>query len=150
MKIDSTLLSEENYTGIRRIPVKNEIITKYKKEIDAYQKQAKPFLIKMEKISKVLDPYYATIADHNKEITRLKAEMADTLEQYNIELKKVELLDQKAQMIKNKMQPIVDKEIVGKLGEFEKPTNLIDEKGFFYVEVADTLEDFIKSKRARK
>jgi hypothetical protein len=126
------------------------MIDKYKKEIDAYQKQATPFLKKMEDISKVLDPQYATIAEHTKEINRIKAEMAGTLELYNIELKKVELLDQKAQMIKNKMQPIVDKELEGKLGEFEKPTDLTTEKGFHYVEVADTIEDFIKAKRLRK
>jgi hypothetical protein len=150
MKLTKELLSAENYTGTRRIQVKSPMIDKYKKEIDAYQKQAKPFLKKMEEISKVLDPHYAQITEHTKEINRIKAEMAGTLELYNVELKKVELLDQKAQMIKNKMQPIVDKEIAGKLEEFERPTNLTTEKGFHYVEVVDDIEEYIKAKRLRK
>jgi len=150
MKIEKDLLAVENYTGTRRIQISNQMVIKFKKEIDNYQKQAQPFLKKMEDLSKLLDPSYATISEHTKEINKIKAEMAGTLELYNKELKEVELLDQKAQMIKNKLQPIIDKEIEGKLGEFEKPLHLTEEKGFFFVEIADEIEDFIKSKRARK
>lgn len=150
MKFTKEQLSEENYSGVRRIQISNPMITKYKAEIDKYQKQANPALKKMEAIGQELDPFYKMINQHQQEINKIKEEMAPVLERYNVELKKVELIDQKAQAIKNKLQPIVDKCIEGKLEEFEKPTNLVSEKGFFYVEVSDTLEDFIKARRASK
>ena len=149
MNISKELLSAKNYTGARRIEIKSPMVTKYKKEIDKYQKQAMPFLLKIEKISKVLDPFYAKINEHTEEINKIKAEMADSLEEYQKEIAEVELIDKKAQAIKNKLQPIVDDLIKGKLGEFEKPVNLTSEKGFHYVEVTDELEDYIKSRRAR-
>ena len=150
MQINKEILSEENYTGVRRIEVSDAMITKYKAEIDKYQKQANPFLTEMEKISKVLDPDYAEIKDLQDKVKVIKDRMQPTLELYQLELAKVELIDKKAQAIKNKLQPIVDKLIAGKLEEFEKPNQLITEKGRHYVEVSDTIEDFIKARRAGK
>lgn len=149
MNISKEQLSAENYTGTRKIQIHSSMVTKYKKEIDKYQKQAEPFLIKVEKIAKVLDPFYARINEHTEEINKIKAEMAEPLEAYQKEIAEVELIDKKAQSVKNKLQPIVDDLIKGQLGEFEKPVNLVSEKGLHYVEVTDEIEDYIKSKRAR-
>jgi seryl-tRNA synthetase len=148
MNIPKEVLSEENYTGNRRIHVSHPMITKYKAEIDEIQKQANPSLKKMEGFAKKLDPSYAKIQELTNEINAIKAEMAPTLELYNIEVAKVEVKDQKAQMVKNKLQPIINKIIKGQLGEFERPIHVVTEKGQHYVEVSDIIEDFVKARRA--
>jgi chromosome segregation ATPase len=150
MQFTKDQLAPENYSGTRRITVSDSMITKYKAEIDKYQKQAQPTLIEMENISKVLDPDYAEIKELNDKIKVIKDRMQPTLDAYQLELAKVELIDKKAQAIKNKLQPIVDKLIDGKLEEFERPLELITEKGQHYVLITDTIEDFIKARRAGK
>jgi chromosome segregation ATPase len=149
MNIPKDILSEKNYTGTRLIRVENTLVYKLKKELNELQKKANPTLAKMDIISKKLDPYYAQIGQLDEKIKLLKQEVAPHRELYDIEVKKVELIDQKAQLIKNKIQPIVDAEIQGKLEEFEKPLHVTDKKGVLYVEVQNELEETIKNIRAR-
>ena len=150
MKIPKELLSEKNYEGTRLIAITDKNVMKLKLELNALQKKANPTLLKMEEMSKVLDPYYQQIAQLNEKIKSLREEVAPHREKYDIEMKKVELIDQKAQLIKNKMQPMIDKNIADKLGEFEKPLHAIEKDGVMYVEVQDELEEKIKQLRAVK
>lgn len=150
MKIDPAIVSEKNYTGSRLIQVNSMVISKLKKELNNLQKKASPTLKKMEDLSKVLDPYFTEIREHQMAIDKVKEAMKPTRDLYDIEMKKVELIDQKAQLIKNKIQPLVLKEITGKLGEFEKALHVNDKNGVLFVEVVDELEEKIKEIRASK
>lgn len=150
MIIDPKLLSEKNYTGTRFVEVKNPDVTKLMKEISDYQKEANPTLEIMDKMVKVLDPYYQKIQKLQNEIGKIKEEMADDKAKYDAELAKVEKIDQKAQVIKNKLMPIILKEVEGELGEFEVALQTKEKDGKIYVEIQDKLEELIKSMRAQK
>lgn len=150
MQIDKELLSEKNYTGSRRIMISNQMVTKFKKEIDELQKQANPILKKMEKISESIKPEMEEIGELQKKIREIKEKIKPEEDKYQTELKKVELIDQKADNIKNKIYPIVFKELEGKLEEFEEARQVITDKGVVYVEIHDKIEDFIKMLRANK
>lgn len=150
MRIPKELLAEKNYEGTRLIKLTDPLLLKMKKELNELQKKANPTLKKMEEMSKILDPYYQQIAQLNEKVNALKVELAPHRELYDVELKKVELIDQKAQLIKNKMTPIIDKLIEGQLEEFEKPLHATEKNGVMYVEVANELEEAVKNLRARK
>jgi hypothetical protein len=150
MQLPKDLLSEANYEGSRFIEIKNETVSALLKEIGEYQKEANPTLEVMDKYAAILDPYYQKIQTLQGKINKIKEEMAEDKLKYDDELAKVEKIDQKAQLIKNKITPIVMKEVEGQLGEFEKATQTKEKDGKIYVEVVDTLEDLIKSMRANK
>lgn len=150
MKIDPLILSEKNYEGTRFIEVKNPIVTSLIKEIALYQKEANPILEVMDKYAKVLDPYYQKIQKLQAEITKIKEDMAEDKARYDEELSKVEKIDQKAQLIKNKLMPIILKEVEGELGEFEVALQTKEQDGKIFVEVQDKLEEQIKMIRSQK
>lgn len=150
MKIDKELLSEKNYTGTRLIWIKNPMVAKLKKEIETIQKQANPFLKKMDKMTKVLDPFYTKMREHQDAIKKIQEEMKPTKDLYDIELKEVEALDSKATLIKNKITPIIHKELEGQLEEFEEARQTITKGDVIYVEVINKIEDFIKGYRTAK
>ena len=150
MNIPKDLLAEKNYSGSRLIKINNPVILKLKKELTEFQKKANPTLKKMEEISKLLDPTYSKIAELNQQITKLKEEIQPTRELYDVEMAKVELIDQRAQLVKNKIQPLIEKEIEGQLGEFEKALQATEKNNLIFVEVVDELEETVKKMRASK
>lgn len=150
MKIPAEHLSEKNYEGTRLIQINSSAVKTLKKQLDELQKKANPTLKVMEELSKKLDPYYSKIGEHQKAIDDIKKEMKDVKDLYDIEIKKVELIDQKAQLVKNKIQPLVLAQVEGKLGEFEKANQMIEKNGVIFVEVIDEIEEKIKQVRANK
>lgn len=149
MQINKEVLSEKNYTGTRLIPLVDAQVVKFKKELGKFQKQANPFLKKMESYTKVLDPFYKQIAALEEQKKKIQEQMRPTKELYDIELKKVELIDQKAALVKQKIQPLVANFVKDKLSEFEVALQLIEKNNMIYIEVADKLEEFIKSYRSK-
>jgi hypothetical protein len=152
MQIDKELLSEDKYTGNRLIPIKSYTIVKMMKEVEKIQKQANPILDEMDKLTKdKLEKFTTEIGKHREAIQAIQndPEYKQAQAEYEVLLKRVELKDDKATVIKNKIQPLVDAELEGQLGEFEKPLHLTMQKGKLYVEVADEVEEFIKAKRKK-
>lgn len=150
MLIPKEMLAEKNYTGSRLIKVNDPTVLKLKKELTEFQKKANPTLKKMEEISKLLDPTYSKIAELNQQITKLKEEIKPTRELYDLEMAKVELIDQRAQLVKNKIQPLIEEAIKGQLGEFEKALQATEKNNLIFVEVVDELEEAVKRIRASK
>lgn len=150
MQINKEALAEKNYTGARLVKIIDPTIIKLQKELTKYQIKANPILKKMEKISPKMDPIYQKIGEHQKEIKRLQEELLPFKELYDVELKKVELIDQKAQLIKNKIQPIALKLVEKELGEFEQANQIVAKGNELFIEITDKLEDFIKAHRANK
>jgi arginyl-tRNA synthetase len=150
MKIDKAILSEKNYEGSRFIEVKNPKVIELMKEISALQKEANPFLDVMDKYAKVLDPFYQEIQKLQVKISKIKEDMAGDKAKYDEELAKVEKIDSKAQMFKNKLMPIILDEVKDQLGEFEVAFQTKEKDGKVFVEVQDKLEELVKSLRAQK
>ena len=150
MKIDKAILSEKNYEGSRFIEVKNPKVIELMKEISALQKEANPFLDVMDKYAKVLDPFYQEIQKLQVKISKIKEDMAGDKAKYDEELAKVEKIDSKAQMFKNKLMPIILDEVKDQLGEFEVAFQTKEKDGKVFVEVQDKIEELVKSLRAQK
>jgi len=150
MKIDKAILSEKNYEGSRFIEIKNAKVTEIMKDMSALQKEANPYLEVMDKYAKILDPFYQKIQKLQNEIGKIKEEMAEDKMKYDDEMSKVEKIDAKAQMLKNKLMPIILDEVKGQLGEFEVAYQTKEKDGKVFVEVQDKLEELVKSLRAQK
>jgi uncharacterized phage infection (PIP) family protein YhgE len=150
MQIPSELLKESNYSGTRLIEIKDAQVTKLQKELTKLQLEANPFLEEMEKLTPILDPYYTKLRNLQEEIKKVQEEMAPTKETYDEWLEKVQKIDQKAQLIKNKIQPIVLDLVNPQLTEFEKANQMIEKDGQLFVEVADEIEEKVKAIRASK
>jgi len=150
MQIDKELLSEKNYTGSRLIEITDEKVSELKLKLKEFQKEANPILLEMEKISPLMDPIFTKIRELEEEKKKLQDEMAPIRAPYDELLSQVEKIDVKAQAVKNKIQPLVNKIVVGQLGEFEKAMHLTEQDGKLYVEVIDEIEEKVKAIRAIK
>lgn len=150
MQIPKEILSEKNYEGSRFIEVNNVKITELMKELTAYQQEANPTLEVMDKYAKILDPFYQKIAVLQGEIKKIKDEMVEDKLKYDEEMSKVEKIDAKASIIKNKLMPIILDEVRDQLGEFEVAIQTKEKDGKVFVEVQDKLEETVKQLRAQK
>jgi len=150
MQINKDILAEKNYEGTRLIEITDEKVIQLHGELNKLQKEANPHLKIMEEITPKLDPLFTKLRELEEEKSKVKLEMTPIRAPYDEELKKVELIDQRAQLIKNKMQPMILKLVEGSLGEFETARQLIEKDGKMYVEVIDEIEEKIKTIRASK
>ena len=149
MKIDSTLLSEKNYTGNRRILVEDEKLKEFQTILEGYQKDINPLLDRMNvEYSPIVDPLNAEIQKKTLEIKELKARITAETDKFQDVIDGIEKAEQKAQLIKNKVQPIVLKALEGKLSEFEVARYTEVDGGKIYAVVFDELEEKVKEIRA--
>ena len=152
MKIPADLLAEKNYDGARLLEITDKKVIELKKEIETYQPIAKPHLDKMAELGKQLDPHYTKIRELDAEKEKIKKEMQPTLDAFNAELKHMEEVQQKTDILKDKIRVIISKLLEKELGEFESAKELRpDEKtGKLYVEIIDEIEEKIKAIRMVK
>lgn len=150
MKIDKELLSEKNYEGSRFIEITDPTILELREKLNELQQEANPFLVEMEEISPRMDPLYAKIGELQNEIKKLQEELTPIRDEYDVPLKKVEEIDQRASLIKEKIEPLVKEIVEDQLGEFETARHLVEHEGKIVVEVFDELEETIKKIRAKK
>lgn len=151
MQIPAEFLKESTYEGTRLIPIDDPRVSKLSKEIAKLKEPAEPFLKILEELSPRLDPHYQAINSHNQEIQRIREEMAPVKKQFDEAVEELQKIDDKAQLIKNKMTPIINEIIKNELGEFDRPLQVITkEDGKIYVEIQDEVEEKIKSIRQAK
>ena len=150
MNIPKEYLKESTYSGNRLIEITDPTVIKLKAEIAKFKPIAEPFLKKMDELGKILDPFYTKIRELKAEEDKLKKEMQPTLDLFNAELKEMEAIEQKTDLIKNKIQPLVAKILEGQLGEFETGRQLIEKDDRLFVEVYDELEEKVKAVRMAK
>lgn len=150
MQIPAEYLNELNYEGTRLIEIKDERVKVLQEEIDKCQKEANPFLEKMEALTPEMDRVYAQIRELEEKKNALLRELQPTKDKYDVELKEVQKIDEKAQVFKDKLTPIIMSEIASELNEFEFPlhTKIVD--GKMFVEVRDELEEKVKQLRTQK
>lgn len=148
IKDKEVVLAEKNYEGNTLKLITDETIINLHKELNKLQLEANPFLEEMERLTPVLDPIFTKIGEHQKAIDALKEEMKPAKDEYDVNLKAVEEIDQRAQLIKNKIQPLAENLFTSEFSEFQKASQIIVKDDKLYVEVVDKLEDFIKNFRA--
>lgn len=150
MKIPQEYLAEKNYEGTRLVEVTDETVLKLKTKLKELQTEANPFLVKMEAITPILDPFYTKLRDLEEQKKKIQEEMSPVMEKYQAELQEVEKIDSKAKLIKDKIEPIVYKLAQPLLGEFEKATQLVEKGDKVYIEIIDELEEKVKAIRTTK
>lgn len=150
MQIPQEFLLEKNYEGTRLVEITDKKVLELKAKIAEYRPIAEPHLQKMEEYSKVLDPFYTKIRELENEKEKLKEEMKPTKELFDAELKEMEAIEQKTDLLKQKIQPIVAKLMEKELSEFETAKQLIEKDDKIFVEISDEIEDRVKVIRAAK
>lgn len=156
MLIEKEVLAEKNYTGSRLIEITDKMVKKLQAEVAKFAPLAKPHLDKLEELGKVLDPARIKIREIQE---KAKKDVEDLKATYNVDLLKdqeakeieaLDVIDQKAQLVKNKMQPIINDIIKGQIGEFEVARHMKTEGDKMFVEVFDEIEEKVKQIRALK
>lgn len=151
MKIDPNVFSEKNYTGNRRILIEDDKLMEFQKILEGYQKDINPLLDRMNlEYTPVVDPLNQEIQKKTLEIKELKARITSETEKFQDVIDSIEKAEQKAQLIKNKVQPIVMKLLEGKLGEFEVARYTEVEDGKIYAVIFDEIEEKVKEIRTNK
>jgi small-conductance mechanosensitive channel len=151
MKIDKALLAEVNYEGSRLIKIENETVTELQKELSALQKEINPILDKLNaEYYTVIDPIYQEVQKLNEEIKSKKFVIQELTKKFQPEIDSIEATEQKAQLVKNKLQPILLELVKEQLDEFEVARHTVNREDGIYVEVFDEIEEKVKSIRASK
>jgi CII-binding regulator of phage lambda lysogenization HflD len=150
MHIPKEFLEEKNYEGSRLIEITDERVAKLHKELKKLDEEVEPFRKEMERQSPELDALYAKLTPLEEQRAKLKEELETLLIPYRVEMEKADKVYQKAQLIKNKITPIVNELVKPELKEFELAKEMVERNGKIYVEVIDELEEKIKAIRAQK
>lgn len=151
MFIDKELLSEANYAGSRLILLEDENLSKLQVELEALQKEINPVIDKLSaEYYPRIDPMYQETQKLMEQAKEIKAKIAEITNEYKADTNFIDALEQKAQLIKNKMQPIILEIVKDQLGEFETAKNTVVRDGKLYAEVFDEIEEKVKAIRMVK
>ncbi len=151
MLVPKDILSEKNYTGSRLIEITDEVVLGLKKELDLLQQEMNPLLDTIKPEWDSLDASFPRLQKAQEELKKVQDERAPILEKCRkYEEDTLKPVEQKAQLIKNKIQPIILELVKGELGEFEKAQQTMDKDGKVYVEIVDEIEEKVKQIRALK
>jgi phosphomevalonate kinase len=151
MQIPKEILTEANYEGSRLIEVTDESISKYQEELTSIQKEINPVLDRLnENYYSKADPLYQEVQRLNEQIKPIKEQLRELFEMNKADTEFIEAQEQKAQLVKNKMLPLVNDYVKESLGEFDKALQTVVKDGKLYVEVVDEIEEKIKAVRASK
>jgi chromosome segregation ATPase len=102
----------------------------------------------LQAIKDKIDPLLSEVKELESQVKEVKKGKENEQNLYNEAIKKVEKLDARASLIKEKMQVLVNKLIVPQLGEFEKALHLIEKDGKVFVEIIDEIEEKVKAIRS--
>lgn len=151
MQLPKDLLAEKNYTGTRLIEITDPRVKKMQEELDALQKEVNPTLDRLSKeLYAYLDPLHQEIQKYQEKIKEIRDKATAKHAEFAEETRLLETTDQKAQLIKNKLQPLILSLVEGDLEEFEEAKHTVVKDGKIYVEVYDVIEEKIKAHRAVK
>lgn len=154
MKIPKEILSEANYEGSRLILITKEDNSKIydlQSTLSSYQKELNPILDKLQKeYYSVADPLYTELKALQEKVRGLQTQLRDLGEKHKEDTSLLEAIEQKAQLVKNKIQPMILKAVEPLLGEFETAKHTVFKDDMIYVEVFDEIEETIKNTRRAK
>jgi len=148
--IPKELFAEKNYEGSRLILIEDEKLNQLQIKLSGYQAEINPVLEKLSaELYPAIDPIYQEMNILQEQIKEKKEKIRIINEGYKADMELIEQTEQKAQLIKDKMQPIIIKAVEGQLGEFEEAKNTVVKDGKIYAEVFDKIEETVKAIRAR-
>lgn len=151
MQIDKELLSEKNYTGSRLILIDDENVRALQTELSALQQEINPILDKLSaEYYPKIDPMYQDVLALNEKVKIIKEDIAKITAEFEGDIKSIEDTELKANLVKDKIQPLILDAIKDQLGEFEIARQTKFQDGEVYAEVFDELEEKIKQLRAAK
>lgn len=136
--------NQKDYESIRPYKEQYEIMAK------ALPEDATEQTPEMAELAEKMNPVIDRIKEREVEISKIREEMKPHKDAWDAEHEKVQAIDKRAAVIKEKMIPFVMSELEGQLGEFEEAKHLVEKDGVIYAEVFDLLEEFIKAHRAKK
>lgn len=149
MNIPAEFLKESQYEGSRLVEIDDKTILKYKGDLKKLQEEINPILDKTQGMYKELDVINQELQSLEMRKQELRRKAEEVQEPYQEDLDQMRKIDLKAANIKNKVQPLVEKFMEGKLGEFEVAKQLIEKDEKVYVEVFDEIEEKVKAIRAK-
>lgn len=103
----------------------------------------------MKILEEKMNPIIDRIRGREVEISQIREEMKPSKDAWDSEHEKVQAIDRRAAVIKEKMIPFIHAHLDGKLGEFEEAKHLIEKDNKVYAEVFDLIEEFIKTHRTK-
>lgn len=140
MQIDKKYLSEENYSNPRYVKIQNEEVGKLYEVIKGHQEAVNPFLKRYEEIE-------AKKAELKKPLDDYTAETKEELEDM---MEKMQSEDQKAAKVKEKLVPLIEEEIIPQLGELDEFVGLEKKDDGYYAKINDRVEEWVKAVRSQK
>jgi len=147
MQIPKEILSEKNYTGSRLIEIKDEKVISLLAEIKKCGEEAKPYVDEMERLTPALEAIYSELKPIEDKRKELKDKLTEELKPFQVQQEQADLINQKADAIKEKLYPIAREVIKNELGEFEMGGQFIEKDGKVFIEIKDQLEEKIKEIR---
>lgn len=135
--------NQADYESIRPFKEEYEILAK------GLPKDATDSTPEMKVLEEKMNPVIDRIKEREAQIFKIREEMKPHKDAWDAEHEKVQVIDRKAAVIKEKIIPFVKEELKGKLEEFEEAKHLIEKDGVVYAEIYDQLEEFIKNYRAK-
>lgn len=151
MQIPTEILSEKNYEGSRLVEITNDDIFTLHEELSDLQKEINPVLDRLSKeYYPLLDPMYAELQELALKQKEIKEKITEASIKFQDDVSLIEATEQKASLVKNKLQPMILDAVKDQLGEFEIARQTINKDGKIYVEVFDEIEEKVKAVRALK
>ena len=138
MQLNSRIFEEEKYSNPRFVELTDEKAIELYNEILELQKGINPKLERFQEIedkkAELKKPFTDYVAETKQEQDDLMAFMEGE--------------DQKARAIKEKLVPLVEKEVLPQLGEFDEFIGLEIQDGKYFCKINDRIEEFVKSVRS--
>jgi len=135
---------KEITTKIRPLTLEfNEVSKNFPEDITEFPPE-------LQVIKDKIDPLMNEVKALEEQVKEVKKSKENEQKQYNEAIKKVEKLDARASLIKEKMQVLVNKFINPQLSEFEKALHLLEKDEKVFVEIIDEIEEKIKTIRQLK
>ena len=130
MQLDPKLLTPENYTNPRYVPLENEEIAKLYEKLMSIQDAVSPDLERYEELE--------------KQAAGTKEEMKELVEKMNVQ-------NQKASKVKEKLVPLVEDAVMKELTELEEFVGIEKrDDGKYYAKINDRIEEWVKAVREQQ
>lgn len=140
MQIDETILAPQNYSNPRFVEITNPEVKSLYEEVLDFQKAINPKLERLEEITTKKEELKKPYQDYCAEVKAEEEELIAFMEGE----------DAKARKIKEKLVPLVEDEVMPKLGDFDEFVGLQVEGDKLVAKVNDRIEEFVKTIRNQK
>lgn len=140
MQIDEQVIAPTKYSNPRFVEIKDKKVKELYEQVLEFQKVINPKLERLEEITQKKEKLKKPFNDYCAEVKAEEEELIAFMEGE----------DAKARKIKEKLVPMVEKEVMPELGDFDEFVGLQINNDKLVAKVNDRIEEFIKSVRNQK